>query len=62
MHEHLQFPDYGEWLDEGTQALVSGIADGATATQADDDPVRASRYELEISHDEGLGRRYRRLS
>jgi predicted GNAT family acetyltransferase len=55
MHEQLQFSDYSEWLDEGTEALVRDIADRATAKQAVGEPVRASQYELEISHDDDLG-------
>lgn len=55
MHQQFQFSDYSEWLDEGTEALVRDIADRATAKQAVGEPVRASQYELEISHDDDLG-------
>jgi predicted GNAT family acetyltransferase len=54
MHQQLQFSDYGEWLDEGTETLVETIANGAKAQQAGSPPVRAADYELEITHDADL--------
>jgi predicted GNAT family acetyltransferase len=54
LHDQLQFSDYGEWLDEGTEALVSNIADRARAQEAASRPVRGSDYELDITHDADL--------
>jgi predicted GNAT family acetyltransferase len=54
LHDQLQFSDYSEWLDEGTEALVNNIADGAKAQEAASRPVRGSDYELDITHDADL--------
>ena len=54
LHDQLQFSDYSEWLDEGTEALVKNIADGARAQEATSRPVRGSDYELTITHDADL--------
>jgi predicted GNAT family acetyltransferase len=54
LHDQLQFSDYGEWLDEGTEELVNNIADGARAHQPASRPVRGSDYELDITHDPDL--------
>jgi predicted GNAT family acetyltransferase len=54
LHDQLQFSDYGEWLDEGTEALVINIAEGARAQEAASRPVRGSDYELDITHDADL--------
>jgi predicted GNAT family acetyltransferase len=54
LHDQLQFSDYGEWLDEGTEALVNDIADGARAQTTASRPVRRSDYELDITHDADL--------
>jgi predicted GNAT family acetyltransferase len=54
MHDQLQFSDYGEWLDEGTETLVETIANGAKAQKAGSLPVQAADYELDITHDADL--------
>jgi predicted GNAT family acetyltransferase len=54
LHEQFRFSDYSEWLDEGTEALVSNIADGARAQKSASRPVRDSDYELDITHDADL--------
>ena len=54
LHDQLQFSDYGEWLDESTEALVNNIADGANAQAVASRPVRGSDYELDITHDADL--------
>ena len=54
LHDQLQFSDYGEWLDEGTEALVINIAEGARAQEAASRPVRGSDYEFDITHDADL--------
>jgi len=54
LHDQLQFSDYGEWLDEGTEALVTNIAEHARAQEAASRPVRDSDYELDITHDADL--------
>lgn len=54
LHEQFRFSDYSEWLDEGTEALVSTIADGARAQKSASRPVRDSDYELDITHDADL--------
>jgi predicted GNAT family acetyltransferase len=54
LHDQLQFSDYGEWLDEGTEELVNNIADGARAPQAAGRPIRGSDFELDITHDPDL--------
>lgn len=54
LHDQLQFSDYGEWLDEGTAALVDTIAEDARAQEAASRPVRGSDYELDITHDADL--------
>jgi predicted GNAT family acetyltransferase len=54
LHGQLHFSDYGEWLDEGTEALVRNIADGAQAQKTASRPVRGSDYELDITHDADL--------
>jgi predicted GNAT family acetyltransferase len=54
LHEQFRFSDYGEWLDEGTEALVKNIADGAHAEKTASRPVRGSDYELDITHDVDL--------
>lgn len=54
MHQELQFSDYSEWLDEGTEALVHNIAEGARAQKTEGRPVRGSDYELDITHDADL--------
>jgi uncharacterized protein len=54
LHDQLQFSDYGEWLDEGTEALVINIAEDARAQEAASRPVRGSDYELDITHDADL--------
>jgi predicted GNAT family acetyltransferase len=54
LHDRLQFSDYGEWLDEGTEALVHDIADGARAQTTASRPVPGSDYELDITHDSDL--------
>jgi predicted GNAT family acetyltransferase len=54
LHDQLQFSDYSEWLDEGTEALVKNIADGAQEQKAASPPVRGSDYELDITHDADL--------
>jgi predicted GNAT family acetyltransferase len=54
LHEQFRFSDYGEWLDEGTEALVKDIADGAQAEKTASRPVRGSDYELDITHDVDL--------
>lgn len=54
LHDQLQFSDYGEWLDEGTEALVTNIAEDARAQEAASRPVRGSDYEVDITHDADL--------
>jgi predicted GNAT family acetyltransferase len=54
LHEQFRFSDYSEWLDEGTEALVSTIADRARAQKSASRPVRDSDYELDITHDADL--------
>ena len=54
LHDQLQFSDYGEWLDEGTEALINNIAADARAQEAASRPVRGSDYELTITHDADL--------
>jgi predicted GNAT family acetyltransferase len=54
LHDQLQFSDYGEWLDEGTEALVNNIADRGKAQEAATRSVRGSDYELDITHDADL--------
>jgi predicted GNAT family acetyltransferase len=54
LHDQLQFSDYSEWLDEGTEALVHNIAEDARAREAPSRPVRGSDYELDITHDADL--------
>jgi len=54
LQQELRFSDYGEWLDEGTGALVADIADGARAQDPASRPVRGSDYELDITHDADL--------
>jgi predicted GNAT family acetyltransferase len=54
LHEQFRFSDYGEWLDEGTEALVRDITEGAQAQDAAGRPVRASDYDLDITHDVDL--------
>lgn len=54
LHDQLQFSDYSEWLDEGTEALVRTIAEGAGAQESASRPVRGSDYELDITHDADL--------
>jgi predicted GNAT family acetyltransferase len=54
MHQELQFSDYSEWLDEGTEALVHNIAQRARAQKTESRPVRGSDYELDITHDADL--------
>jgi predicted GNAT family acetyltransferase len=46
--------DYGEWLDEGTSALVENIRDRATAQNTAAQPVLSSDFELDITHDPDL--------
>jgi predicted GNAT family acetyltransferase len=54
LQKQLQFSDYGEWLDEGTEVLIKNIADGAQAQKTASRPVRGSDYELDITHDADL--------
>lgn len=54
LHDQLQFSDYSEWLDEGTEVLVNSIAEDARAQEAASRPVRGSDYELDITHDADL--------
>jgi predicted GNAT family acetyltransferase len=54
LHDQLQFSDYGEWLDEGTEALVQNIAEGARVPGVASGSVRGSDYELDITHDADL--------
>ena len=54
LQKQLQFSDYGEWLDEGTQALVDNIAEDARAQEAASPSVRESDYELDITRDADL--------
>ena len=48
----LQFSDYGEWLDEGTTALLEDVT--ARAEKLPMEPVPASDCGMTVRHDEGL--------
>src|SRR4051794_31985215 len=48
----LQFSDYGEWLDEGTTALLQDVT--ARAETLPVEPVPAPDCGMTVRHDEGL--------
>jgi predicted GNAT family acetyltransferase len=48
----LQFSDYGEWLDEGTTALLQDVA--ARAEKLPVESVPASDCGIAVGHDESL--------
>jgi predicted GNAT family acetyltransferase len=48
----FQFSDYGEWLDEGTTALLEDVA--ARADKLPAEPVPASDFGLAVRQDESL--------
>jgi predicted GNAT family acetyltransferase len=54
IREPFMASDYGEWLDEGTSALVTDVADRAGAGKTAGRPVRGSDFELDITHDADL--------
>jgi predicted GNAT family acetyltransferase len=48
----LQFSDYGEWLDEGTTALLQDVT--ARAEKSAAEPVPSSDCGIDVAHDANL--------
>lgn len=51
MRKTWSFSDYGEWLDEGTTALIDDIGARTKEPATGQGPVPASDYPIDVVHD-----------